>query len=517
MNLLQIKNLGEFGVISDVQAWELPINAFTNGRNYRMSNGMVFTFNGASDIWFPVSPINVGYIDLVKNGNDTFYLLIGNDAAYAFDGNGFYDVTSAAGYTLGTDDELFWQGCKLGVVPIINNRQHYPEYWSPQSISQILQPLPFDSTNTWAQKGYHAKIIRAHGNFLFALGLIEGGVELPTSYRWSHPADNNGIPFSWDETDLSTLASKESIGGSSGNIVDGKSMRDSFIIYAESAIHNLTYTGDEFVFNRRPLSESYGLLATNCLVEVQGRHIFLTDGDILVNDGNSLSSIIHNKMRRKLISSIGTANFQRSFAIANYAKKEAWFCITEEDATLPTLAFIYNWEEDKISLRSLNGKTPSMTYGPKLSSPLTWANVPFTWEEWTSSWDFNSNTPFTNILIGVDRNTGIVNSPEINSEPYDTLLERTDLVIDSTYDITTIIRVYPHIVCDGQVLVRFGSQDFTGGSVRWKDAVLFEPSKERKIDVRTTGALHAWRIQSVGNASFSLSGIDIEYTNNGRR
>lgn len=518
MKLAEIKSLGEYGVISDRQAWALPPNAFTSGRNFRLANDIVFAYNGTTDLWTPVTPFNAGFIEAVKSGSDTFYLIAGRSAVYAFDGLAFFDVTSTAGYSaLGIDDELLWQSCKVGVIPVLNNRQHYPEFWAPQSTSQILQPLPFDSTNTWQDKGFHAKLMRAHGNFLFALGLVEGGIELPNMYRWSHPADINGLPFSWDEADLSTLASKESIGGSSGSIVDGKSLRDAFAIYSQNAINILTYTGDEFVFARREMSSSYGLLSRNCVVEVQGSHIFLTDGDILVNDGNSLRSIIHNKMRKKLVSSISTENFERSFAIANYAKKEAWFCITEEDTELPTLAFIYNWEEDKISLRDLDGKTAFLTYGPKLSQPLTWNNMTFTWQEWSDSWDSNSNTPFTNILIGVDRTTSIVNTPEINNSDYNTVLERTDLILEDAREITSIIRVYPHVICDGPVLIRFGSQDFTGGPVRWKDEVSFNPNTDRKIDVRTTGALHAWRIQSVGTAQFSLSGIDIEYINNGRR
>jgi len=65
--------------------------------------------------------------------------------------------------------------------------------------------------------------------------------------------------------------------------------------------------------------------------------------------------------------------------------------------------------------------------------------------------------------------------------------------------------------------IRVGSQDRAGGVVRWKDWVEFDPSTDRKIDVRTTGALHCYRIESIGTGKFRFAGIDIEYEVDGVR
>ena len=65
--------------------------------------------------------------------------------------------------------------------------------------------------------------------------------------------------------------------------------------------------------------------------------------------------------------------------------------------------------------------------------------------------------------------------------------------------------------------IQIGSQDYAGAPVRWKQETTFNPQTQRKIDVRTTGELHCWRIKSIDGDSFEMSGMDIEYENSGAR
>jgi hypothetical protein len=47
--------------------------------------------------------------------------------------------------------------------------------------------------------------------------------------------------------------------------------------------------------------------------------------------------------------------------------------------------------------------------------------------------------------------------------------------------------------------------------------VIFNPLTQRKVDIRSTGAMHAWRVSSIGLGKFSLSGLEIEYQVTGLR
>jgi hypothetical protein len=54
-------------------------------------------------------------------------------------------------------------------------------------------------------------------------------------------------------------------------------------------------------------------------------------------------------------------------------------------------------------------------------------------------------------------------------------------------------------------------------AVSWKPGQLFNANTQRKIDIRSTGKLHAWRISSITDTPFDIEGFDIEYTMNGLR
>ena len=78
--------------------------------------------------------------------------------------------------------------------------------------------------------------------------------------------------------------------------------------------------------------------------------------------------------------------------------------------------------------------------------------------------------------------------------------------------------MYPLIEGTGVVKMRFGSQQYAGGPVRWaSDFIDFRPGEQRKIDIRTTGELHAYEIKAEENNFFDLTGMDIEFNTAGVR
>lgn len=363
--MLQRLTIKDMVLNSDIPSWELPPNAVTHGKNFRVGAGALSTSGGSTIMATSPAAFNPGSVLVVVSPSGVYWLAMGRNSVRAFDGANWGDVTSAAGYAgIGTDQELLWTGCTLGQIPIINNPQHVPEYWSPQSTGQVMQPLKFDAATTWAAKGYHCKIMRSHKNFLFAMNLQEGATENHDAYRWSHPADVDGLPFTWDETDTSGIAGKAQIGGDKGAIIDGLSLRDSFCIYSQNGISILDYTGGEFVWKQRELSSTMGLFAKDCVVEVKGSHFFLADGDIVVNDGSNIDSIIHDVLRRRLSARANAAYYDRSFVARNDTRKEIWFCVPEDEAIYPNTAYIYNWRDNTWAIRDLPDNLTYASFGP---------------------------------------------------------------------------------------------------------------------------------------------------------
>jgi hypothetical protein len=99
----------------------------------------------------------------------------------------------------------------------------------------------------------------------------------------------------------------------------------------------------------------------------------------------------------------------------------------------------------------------------------------------------------------------------------ETWLLRTDLPIGGHEYNTTITRVYPQVEGTSTVEFKFGSQQYAGGPVAWAgNAREFTPGKDRKIDIRTTGELHAFEVRSK-DGFFKLTGMDIEFQQAGGR
>ena len=97
------------------------------------------------------------------------------------------------------------------------------------------------------------------------------------------------------------------------------------------------------------------------------------------------------------------------------------------------------------------------------------------------------------------------------------IIERLNFPLLGHKQVTTITRIYPHIKSEVPVSIQFGSQDYPDSSIRWKPAVTFNPSTDRKVDLRTTGELHAWRISAIGKGTISMSGMTIEFVKAGLR
>ena len=541
MKMASVNGVGFKGINSDVAPWELDPEYITLGRNFRIQANRLISAGSNEDWDTPSVASNAGLVVPVVTNAGSFWLTLGRsattDGVQVFNGTSWTDISSASGaYSgIGVDGELDWTACMLGSIPIINNPQHFPEYWSPQQTTQVLQALLFDATNTWQAKGYSCNVIRSHKNFLFALGLTEGATELPHSYRWSHPADNNGLPFTWDEDDLSGLAGKAQLGGDSGALIDGLSLRDSFCMYSESGVNILDYTGDEFVWRRRELSSAFGVLTRNVIAEIKGTHFFLADGDIVRNDGNRLDSIIHNRIRKRLTSQMSADYYDRSYVVRDTALKELWFCVPEDGAQYPNTAYVYNWRDDSWSIHSIpyteDPATGAVTfgisnagYGQQAEPPTTYdvlIGVNDTYALTTLTYGSQKRTPLNNTVIGVDQvGNGLIVLDPTNPalvEDTDFFIERTDIVLEGQDNVTMVTRLYPYMDGADPVQIQIGSQEFSGGTVTWGTWLDFDPSTDRKLDVRSTGKLHGYRVRSVGAGQVAMTGMGVEYELAGKR
>ncbi len=523
--IIRLNDFAKAGINSDLMPWDLPGSFVTEVSNVRINRGKLSPFGG-SKAWAELPEgFEPGYNISLNSDLGTVWVIAGLDKVYAYDGSTFRDISSDKGYgSIITAD--IWQGDLMSNVLILNNQNSTPEYWPIPDTNLKLLPLPWADGKTWDDVNEACAIIRSHKQFLFALDLYSDGTRIPDGVRWSSPADINSIPVTWDPTDTTNVAGITNLGGAGGNIVDGKSLRDAFCVYRERGITVFDYVGGQFVWQIRHMSNDVGLISPDSIVEVRGRHYFIGDGDIYVNDGNTIESILHDRLKNRFVSNYDSDNFKNSYAILNVASNEIWFCVPEAGNEYPNVAYMYNWRDNSFSIRDLPG-APFASSGKQGTPPVTWDNITSFWEEAQGGWGQRQLTPLDDTIIAVTKPLTPESSGELlildldvlsSDNSFNTIIERTGFALEGLNQVTTITRLYPHMNGPGSVLIQIGSQDTAGSPIRWKRPVRFRPGIDRKVDIRTTGELHCFRFTSENNdAYWEVSGVDIEYVKAGTR
>lgn len=524
MPILNVRDLGSTGVITDIEPWDLPPGALSDGINFRASSGKIITCGGLRDAAGGDTGDELGHItqstDLDKN---SLWVLLGEKSIRVFDGAAIQSVDQNISFPPGLSNPDLWSTCQIGAMVFMNHPEWFPIYWEDRDGAvELAKMLPWAPGQLWSDVNYSCKVLRAHKNFLWALGMAEDGDVFSDKVRWSHPAEPNGIPYTWQTPleDKSSIAGYVTL-GRGGSIVGGESLRDSFIIYSDEAINAFDYVGDALGWRRRQISASAGLAGKEAVVEVNGTHFFISRDDIMAFDGNTVQSLMHNKLRTRLAQSINNEARAKSWAAHNQAFNEIWFAVPEGDAEFPNTAYVFNYRDGTWALRDLEREFRHGHFGNQGTTfdYRTWDGMGETiWDQGQASWHLAGNQPFDGVLYGVEGQKVHNLDPQLPDTVATSYIMRTDLPIGGHEACTTITRVYPLINGTGTVKIRFGSQQYAGGPVRWaSDYLDFRPNEQRKLDIRTTGELHAYEIKAEDNNFFDLTGMDIEYSMAGQR
>lgn len=517
MAIFSIGNFSVAGLNTDINPTDISKDNITRAVNVRMQNGGITPFGGFMEI--APTPLNAipQYLYFVKSSAGDVWILACNNTIYAYT-TSFVVVSPDFMTTIDNGDA--WTAGAISGIPLLNHPVLGPMYMD--AATNKFKSLPWNATQTWDTQNQSCNLLVVHKQYLFALGIIDNGSEKFDAVRWSAPADIGAVPLNWDPLDTTSPAGVTPLGGNCGRIIGALSMRDSLVVYRENGINVFDYVGGQYVWRIRQMQTAAGLLSKDAVVDVNGTHYFISDGDIFSNDGNTVRSIATDRIRTRL-NTINKAQFKRCITIHQLNKKEIWFCIPMAGYNYPNIAYIYNYAYDSWLTRDLPD-IRTAAIGSLKSTSATWDNSTESWDGSIKTWDDNSTTPFDTVLMSViPEGTGyeLILLDYIlgfNSEPFSSIIERTDLAIGGIDTTKIITRIYPHVVGAGKMTVQLGSQSYPGGPVSWKEPVDYLPGKDRKVDIRSSGSLHAYRIMATDvDANFILTGLDFEYEQAGKR
>lgn len=519
MTIVKMPPAGSAGVIIDLPAHELPEGAWSASQNIRFREGSATKFTGHQVAYDP--PTVAPYWLLPVQTTTTYYwLYAGLAKVYAADGTSHYNLTRQ---TAGVDVDYTgaaankWNGGTINGVPVLNNGVDAPQMWSPVSTSQRLQQLTAWPASTTAA------CIRPFRNFLIALDVTKISVRYPQMVKWSHGADANAVPSSWDETDATKDAGEYELSETGGEVIDGLALRDTFVVYKSDSAWGMQYIGGENIFRFFQIFPTHGILARDCVQAFDGKHIVLTQGDLIVHDGNAPMSIVDSRMRNWLFGSMDPNYYAQSFIAPNRKKNEMWICFPTSGSSVPNTALVWNWRDNTFAIRELPNASYIAFGVVDPAEDLTWESDTGTWNSDTTAWDTRSYNPSDpTLLMASPTNTALYQADQTNQFAGTNMtayVERSGMTFGDMTAIKRVKAIYPRITATNgtEVSVYVGHQMEIGDAISYDGPYTFTVGTDKKIDCRVTGRLIARKYQTTGDVSWKLNGDDIDVEMAGKR
>jgi hypothetical protein len=566
---LPVRDLGGIGVITDANPYDLPANAFSDARNVFFDDGRVSRAPVFKKL-FPTPTSQVSFADILGNFDasaNTFENAEGEPVA---------DTRFVASYADPAAGEVAVIADRTGVVrsypngslafvtPSVGTLVTNDEPWTHTQVAGIsvlarLGMTPYgrkiDTDDTYEYfsvdwpTGDTCAVVRSYLDFLVSLNVTKDGVEFPTMVKWSDPIQVGTAVADviWDPTSTTNSAGENILADLRTPILDGLVLGSQFVIYSTDQVYLMEYTGSSLVFNFRRLFATGGVINTNCVAEVEGKHFVFGSDDIYVHDGVSRKSIADNRVRRRIFNNLRRDDRKKFFVLHDSVTNLVYFCYKSLESGLGfnntpfcNKAAIYNYKNDTWSFMDL----PNVAGGAEITFDLSDNSYPQVFESYrdhnTPYTSFASDTAKLPVMVGVtDVPNGVTESrtygvdlPSIGkiafpAEPEtlkEAFVERIGLDLDDSglplRSYKTVLSITPQAefqATDGFLTMKIGSADKASEAIVWRTTKDFKPSETERIDTRAAGKYLAYRLSMNDIEDFKFSGFDAEVVSTSRR
>lgn len=536
MPITKLRELAKFGIVTDVDPFDLPFGAFSAGVNVRFKDGKVRE-----------SPVfrNAGEIDddqprfmstVTTSGFDSIFIGYQDGVIRKFTAGVETDV-SIGGYAP-ADSEGVYTSAVLSRVLYFNRQDRVPWAFVPAATD-------FVALANWTSN-WRTRVLRSFNSSLVALNVTKDGVHYPTMVKVSDFAFDGTVPATWDETDPTANSYENVIAEMRGDIVEGQSLRDAFVIYSNRETWIMESTGDGSLYALRRLFLNAGCINANCAVEVDGMHYVFGVNDIWRHDGLSKVSIADGKTRQFIFDGIDTTLSHRCFVLHNPEMREIYFCYVSGDRLVNfentagcNRAAVFDYGTETWTFDDL----PSVFAGDSCSmdSALTWTNITGVWQTQGGTWAgleggfkkgvvYVGNTeatqgltaklyPFDWYSFGSVFSSPI--EPTANPALY---LERDGIDLDELAEelrgYKTVLSVWPQARIDTEAEAdlefSFGSSDGFNEPAVFTDYMTYNGVDLRKLDYKNAGRFLSMRILYDDYRPITLTGLDLDLKVTGR-
>ena len=569
MATLPLRDLGEIGVITDINPYALPANAFSKALNVVFDENRVQRAPLFKQL-FPAIRSTLSYNDSVGSydaSSGTYDAATGTPSSSARFVSSYADPSFGETVLVCDNDGTVrtYPNAQLAFASPGDGLVTNEEPWSHAQVAGLsflarkgmrpyVRNVKTDSAYSliagdWVTT-HSASVVRGYLDYCLMLNVTKGTTEYPTMVKWCNPIEYSSAVTSvaWDPSNPNYVAGETILGDMTSPIVDGLPLGNSFIIYSRDQVWLMEYTGSSFVFNFRKLFPNGGIFNTNCVVEVDGKHFVFGEDDIYVHDGSTKQSISDGKVRRRVYNTLNRSKRKACFVMHDSVSNLVYFCyntlqdeVSFRNTQFCNQAAVYNYRSNTWSFMDL----PNVIGGAESKIDITANTYPQVDQSYssynTSYTSFDGDKPKIAIALGItDTGNGltesrvyavdlpavnIVNLPVTAETVKPASVERIGIDLDDTAGLPlrsykTITGITPQAsfdAADDSFEWDFGSADLPNGTVVYRSSVTFTPSVDYKIDTKVSGRYLAYRVTSNSLENFRITGFDAEVVSTSRR
>lgn len=446
------------------------------------------------------------------------------------------EVTPTGG--IPAEPDFRWNGDSINGVPYFTKAKPY--VWNGTNEFEALSTFP---------NHVKANLIRTYGNHMVALnfettdftpdpqdeyyknfGPWTSG-QHQSAVWWSHEIAGKDLNVSWADADPTKESGWVFLGGSGGPILGGKSLRESFIIYRERSVWQMSYVGGIRVYSFKELFNDVGALGQDCVAEIDGNHFVVGQSDVYMHNGVRKESVADGVIRKEIFKTIDPDHIDKVFVAIRYQEKEAWVCVPENVTNNNgrcNVAFVYNWEERHWSRRSMPDSICS-TYTilsiaedditwEAPSELETWVEASDTWLE--ASWKYNSSQ--WGLAFGGATTTGdgaiftSITDNKFNGDNFTAGVEKKWMDMEDYSTTKTMNKIWP-LVRGGEVDIWVAGSEVTSQAPRWRYVGRFDPDVRANLGCTATGKYLHVKMEIPPESRAEIRGYWIEYKPTGAR
>ena len=94
MAVIPVENVGEVGIVKDINPWQLPPNVWSDGNNVRVEHGAIVKSPGYAEV-MATCPVTPYHIVQLKYGTEAYWVIasLTSIRVYKTSNETWYDIT----------------------------------------------------------------------------------------------------------------------------------------------------------------------------------------------------------------------------------------------------------------------------------------------------------------------------------------------------------------------------------------------------------------------------------------